>query len=179
MNNPGIDMEIWNQLKEKWAALDAKGYRIKVDFNLLADPQDEKNILAIDVVQHINDREIVVETVQHIPGEAYGVLGIAELSIERLKEVLQGMMQDLYQQTRPKGFEMDLSLTMSPHSAASGEVEALLVHPDAPVQSWVPVNYRYYYVLNALREKMAEVNGQRWKTVRVEYHAGDLQFYFK
>ena len=89
MNNPGIDLEIWKQLREKWARLDARGDRIKVDFNLLADPQDEKNILAIDVIQHINDREIVVETVQHIPGEAYGVLGIAELSIERLKEVLK------------------------------------------------------------------------------------------
>src|SRR5690242_10471873 len=101
MNNPGIDMEIWKQLREKWTELDSKGEKIKVDFNLIAHPQDGKNILAIDVVQHI-DRWIKVETVQHIAGEAYAVLGIAGLSVERLKEVFKGMMHELYQQAKPR-----------------------------------------------------------------------------
>ena len=177
MNNPGIDMEIWKQLREKWARLDARGDKIKVDFNLLADPQDEENILAIDVVQHI-DKWIRVETVQHIAGEADDVLGITGLSLERLKEVLKEMMRELYQQTKPREYDMDLIVTMSPHSATSGEVEGVLEHPVAPVQSSVVVNYRFYYVLNALRERMAETTGNRWKEVRAVYHLGDLEFYF-
>jgi hypothetical protein len=179
MNNPGIDLEIWKQLREKWARLDARGDKIRVDFNLLAHPQDEKNILAIDVVQHINDKEIVVETVQHKEGEAYGVLGIDGLTVECLREAVREMMHELHQQTRPRNFDMDLTVTMSPHSPTSGEVQGLLVHPDALVQRSVPVNYRYYYVLNALRERMAEVTGERWRTVRADYHSGDLEFYFE
>jgi len=92
MNNPGMDMEIWKQLRQKWIDLDAKGHKIKVDFKLIADPKDEKNVLAIDVVQHI-DRKLVTETVQHKSGEAYPTLGIAGLSVERLKEVFKEMMQ--------------------------------------------------------------------------------------
>ena len=132
MNNPGIDLEIWKQLRQKWIELDAKGHKIKVDFKLIADSNNEKNILAIDVVQHI-DNKLITETVQHKEGEAYAALGLTGLSIERLVEVYKGMMKKLHHDTKPSGFDMDLVVTMSHHSATSGELEGLLVHPDAPV----------------------------------------------
>jgi len=37
MNNPGIDLETWKQLREKWTELDAAGHKIKVDFKLISD----------------------------------------------------------------------------------------------------------------------------------------------
>jgi hypothetical protein len=178
MNNPGIDLEIWEQLRKKWTDLEGSGHKIKVDFKLIADPKNEKNILAIDVIQNI-DKKLVTETVQRNMGAAYAMLGIAGLSIERLIEVYKEMMHQLHQKVKPRDFDMDLVVTMSHHSATSGEVEGLLVHPDAPVQSSVSVDYRQYYMLSALREKMIESAGDAWRSVRATYNSGDLEFYFE
>ena len=176
MNNPGMDLEIWKQLREKWTKLDAQGHKIRVDFQLIAHPTEKNNILAIDVVQHI-DGKPVTETVQRIAGEAYPLLGITGLSIKRLKEVFKEMMQELYQQAKYK--DMDLTLTMSPTSPASGEVKGIFAMSNAPVQGSIVVNYRHYYVLNALREKMIEATGDAWKQVRAVYHPDELEFYFE
>ena len=177
MNNPGIDLEIWKQLRAKWTELDAAGHKIKVDFKLIADANDKKNILVIDAVQHIDNR-LVTETVQHKAGEAYATLGIAGLSMERLVEVFKGMMKQLHREANQRS-DVDLTVTMSPHSPTSGEVEGILSHPDAPVQSSIPVNYRYYYVLNALREKMVEATGDNWKQVRVCLSFGRSRILFR
>src|SRR5688572_743030 len=99
MNNPGIDLEIWKQLRKKWSDLNTSGHKVKVDFRLIADPNDENKILVIDVVQNIND-ETVTETVQRSAGEAYATLGLAGLSMERLVEVYKEMMHQLHRQTK-------------------------------------------------------------------------------
>src|SRR5436190_1107755 len=101
MNNPGMDLEIWKQLRKKWADLDGSGHKIKVDFKLIADPKNEKNILAIDVIQNI-DKKLVTETVQRNIGEGYAVLGIAGLSMERLVEVYKEMMRQLHHEVKPR-----------------------------------------------------------------------------
>ena len=178
MNNPGIDLEIWQQLKTKWTALEAAGRTVKIDFKLISDPNHENNILAIDVVQNI-DNKTVVETVERMAGEAYPALGIAGLSMERLVGTYKEMMRQLHQETRPRNFDMDLVVTMSPHSGTSGEVNGLLVHPDAPVQSSVTVDYQHYYILKALREKMMAATGDAWRSVRATYQSGGLEFYFE
>jgi len=178
MNNPGIDMEIWKQLRQKWTELDGKGHKIKVDFNLLKDPTEEKNILAIDVIQHI-DEKLITETVQHKAGEAYAALGIAGLSMERLVEVFKGMLKKLRREAKPRDFKTDLNVTMSYQSATSGEVEGFLINPEGSVQSSVPVNYRHYYLLNALRDKMIETTGDAWRVVRAVYHEEGVEFYFE
>ena len=170
-----MDFEIWKQLRKKWTDLDAAGHKIKVDFNLIADPNDEKNIMIIDVIQHIDDKP-VTETVQRKAGEADASLGIDGLSMERLVQVFKGMMKQLYQQAQYK--DMELSVSMSPTSSTSGEVQAVLAM-DAPVQSYLLVNYRYYYVLSALREKMIEATGDAWKRARAVYHPDELEFYFE
>jgi hypothetical protein len=176
MNNPGINLEIWKQLRKKWSDLDASGHNLKIDFELIADPNDEKKILAIDVIQNIND-ELIVETVQRKAGEAYATLGIAGLSTERLVEVYKEMMKQLHRQTKQKA--MDLIVTMSPSSPTSGEIKGFLEERDSDTKSSVLVNYRHYYVLTALREKMIELAGDNWSKVRAVYRSDNLEFYFE
>lgn len=177
MNNPGMDFERWKQLRQKWTELDAKGHKVKVEFQLVAHPQDANNIMAIDVVQQI-DGKPVTETVQRNAGEAYEVLGIANLSVEELKEVYRGMMQQLYsQQASPHMF---LSISMKPTSPTSGELIGDFARDDAPVQDRVQLNYQHYYVLSALREKMREQTGKSWSEVTASYDSsGNVEFRFE
>jgi len=176
MNNPGIDLEIWKQLRKKWTELDASGHKLKIDFKLIAHPNDENNILAIDVIQNIND-DIFVETVQRSAGEAYATLGLAGLSLERLIEVCKEMMRQLHGQSKQK--DADLIVTMAPSSPASGETRGYVEERNPDIKDSVLVNYQHYYVLNALREKMIESAGDAWSKVRAVYHSGDLEFYFE
>jgi len=176
MNNPGIDLEIWKQLRKKWSDLDADGHRLKIDFKLIAHPNDENNVLAIDVFQNINDG-LITETVQRNAGEGYTPLGIDGLSMERLVEVCKEMMRQLYGQTKQQ--DMDLIVTMAPSSPASGETRGYAQKSNSDVKSSVLVNYQHYYVLNALREKMIESAGKGWSKVTAAYRSGDLEFYFE
>jgi hypothetical protein len=166
MKNPGMDFEIWKQLRKKWTDLDASGHQVKVDFQLIAHPAEPKDIIAIDVVQHI-DGKPVTETVQHRAGEAYAALGIAALSGEQLTGILSGMMEQLRDQSGRE--DAAVTLTLTPTSSTSGEVVGMLG------QSPVQVSYQHYYVLNALRELMIEASGKRVNRVSALYQAGDLK----
>ena len=176
MNNPGIDLAIWERLRKRWTELESAGHKLKIDFHLLADVDDEENILAIDVIQNI-DNETITETVQRNLGEAHTMLGIAGLSTESLIEVYKEMMYQLQRQIKQK--DMDLIVTMSPSSPTSGEVRGYLQKPNSDVKSSVLVNYQHYYVLNALREKMIQDVGDSWSKVKAVYSSGDLEFYFE
>lgn len=176
MNNPGIDLEIWKQLRQKWTEMDAEGHNLKIEFKLISDSEDKSKVLLIDVIQYI-DGNPVTETVQRKAGEAYVTLGIAGLSMERLVTVYKEMIKQLHHQTNQR--DMDLTVTMSPTSPTSGEVRAYLQGPESLKQSSIMVNYRHYYVLNALRDRMIELLGESWTHVRAVYHAGDLDFYFE
>lgn len=176
MNNPGIDAEIWNQLRKKWSDLATQGHKLKITFKLIKDSKDTSKILAIDVIQNI-DEELIIETVQRVAGEAYETLGIGGVSMERLVGVYKEMMDKLYRQTQQR--DVDLIVTMSPNSSTAGEVQGYIEKDSAKMQSSVSVNYRHYYVLNALREKMIESTGDAWHSVRATYHSGDLEFYFE
>jgi hypothetical protein len=175
MNNPGIDLERWKELRAKWTELDAQGHTVKVDFQLVAHPQDKTDILLIDVVQHI-DGEPVTETVQRRAGEADAALGIAGLSMEQLVQAYKDMLKELQRAAGRRG--MDLVVTMSPTSAASGEVRAYLEEPGASTRTRLRVDYRHYYVLNALRERMIEPLDERWSQARAVYHEDALELYF-
>jgi hypothetical protein len=176
MNNPGIDLEIWKQLRKKWTDLDASGHKVKVEFKLIADPNDENRILVIDVIQNIDD-QIVTETVQRTAGEAYATLGISGLSMERLVEVYKNIMHQLHRQAKQR--DAALIVTMSPSSSTSGEVRGVLEKPGSDAKGSVLVNYRHYYILNALREKMIELLGDGWSKVRAVYRPEELEFYFE
>jgi len=176
MNNPGIDLAIWERLRKRWARFESAGHKLKIDFHLLADIDDEKNILAIDVIQNIND-DIFVETVQRNAGEAYKVLGINGLSKERLIEVCKEMMRQLHGQAKHQ--DVDLIVTMAPSSPTSGETRGYVEERQSHIKSSVLVNYQQYYLLNALREKMIESTGDGWSKVTAVYRSGDLEFYFE
>jgi hypothetical protein len=176
MNNPGMDFEIWKQLRQKWTDLDAQGRKIKVDFQLVGHPSEKGNVLAIDVIQHI-DGKPVTETVEREAGAAYAVLGIAGLSMERLVEVYKGMMKQIYNQANVQ--ETVLDITMATTSPTSGELAGILVNINAPVQTPVQVNYQHYYVLKALRDRMVETTGDAWTEIRASYQPDALEFYFE
>jgi hypothetical protein len=176
MNNPGMDLEIWKLLRKKWSDLDGSGHKLKIDFQLIARPNNEQDIMAIDVIQHI-DAELVTETVQRSAGEAYAALGIAGLSMERLVEAYKDILGQLLQQANLP--DLALVVSMTPTSPASGELRGHLEKFDAPVRSSVLVNYRHYYILNALRDKMIELAGKGWRSVKAIYHSGDLEFFFE
>ena len=176
VDNPGIDRAIWERLKNKWSELDKQGHKLTVEFRLVADPKDDKNILAIDVIQNI-DGEVITETVQRKAREAYSTLGIARLSQEQLVEGYKEMISQLHRQLKQK--DADLIVTMSPSSPTSGELRAYTEKRDSGEKSNVIVNYQQYYLLNALREKMMESSIKSWSRVRTVYHPDDLEFYFE
>jgi hypothetical protein len=140
-DNPGMDLVIWKRLRKRWAELEKAGHKLKVDFHLLADVDDENNILAIDVVQNINE-ELITETVQRSAGEADTMLGIAGLSREHLVKVYKEMMHQLHQQAQQTA--ADLTVTMSPTSLTSGEVSAHVKEGQSGRKSSVLVNYQHY-----------------------------------
>ena len=176
MNNPGIDVAIWEQLRAKWAQLDASEQTLKVDFKLINVDVDKDKTLAIDVIQSINE-EVFVETVQRTAGEAYETLGIVGLSMEELVEAYKKMLHQLYR--RVKKQDADLVVVMTPHSATSGETTGYLQQPETELKSSVLLNYQHYYLLNALHEKMIELSGDRWSRVKAVYHSGEVEILFE
>ncbi len=176
MNNPGIDLLTWERLRKKWAELQSAGHKLEIEFRLVADPKDENNILAIDVIQHINN-DLITETVQRKPGEAYAALGITGLSMERITQVYKEMMHELHSRMGQR--DSDLIVTMSPGSSTSGEVRGYMEQGNAGRTNTVSVNYRHYYVLNALGENMAELVGDSWTMVKAVYRSDALEFYFE
>ena len=176
MNNPGIGLEIWKQLRQKWDTLDAAGHHLKIEFKLVTDPTDKNKILLIDVIQYI-DEETITETVQHIAKEAYTPLGITNASMEQLI----GIYRKLLCQAHPNTGKDDSTLivTMSPTSATSGEVRAVLERANLQGKSCIQVDYRHYYILIAIREKMSEILSIEWSKVKAIYRQDQLDFYFE
>ena len=123
------------------------------------------------------DGEVITETVQRKAGEAYSTLGIAGLSQERLVEIYKEMMSQLHRQSKQN--DVDLIVTMTPTSLTSWELRAYTEKRDSDENNSVFVNYQYYYMLNALREKMIESTGDAWSKVRAVYRSGELEFYFE
>jgi hypothetical protein len=174
MNNPGIDLRIWESLRKKWTELDATGHVLKVDFQLVGNPRNETDILAIDVVQHI-DEDVITETVQRKAGEAYETLMISGLSVEGLIDVYKKTLEQLYRQQAKPG-DTTLVVTMSPSSETSGEIQGYV--QNSGIQSSVLLNYQHYYLLNALREKTIEAGEKGWSKVKVVYDGDSMEFYF-
>lgn len=176
MNNPGIDLTIWVQLKHKWDELDRNGHAVEIEFKLIVDKNDEDKTLAIDVIQKIDD-DVITETVQHLTGEAYESLGIADLSLERLVEIYKEILMQLHRESNiPYAY---LIVTMTPNSPTSGETRGFLENRKKNQKFSFPVNYQHYYLLNAIRDKMIELVGDGWRQVKAVYWKNTLQFYFE
>ena len=176
MDNPGIDLTIWEQLKQKWDELDRNGHSLRIDFKLILDKDDEKKTVAIDVIQKIDD-EFFTETVQHEVGEGYEPLGIDCLSLEQLVEVYKEKLHQLYKESNMP--YAHLIVTMTPNSSLSGETKGYLEKRRNNQIFSVPINYQHYYLLNAIRDKMTELVGKGWRQIKAVYWKDTLQFYFE
>jgi hypothetical protein len=130
----------------------------------------------IDVIQKIDD-DVVVETVQKNAREAYPVLGIDGLSMEQLIQTYKKLIHSLWAQF--KHWDATLTITMTPTSPTSGELHAVLEKQSPDTKLNIPINYRYYYILTALRERMIEQLGENWCKVRTVYRDERVDFYFE
>jgi len=148
---------------------------LSVEFQLVSHPNHSKNILAIDVIQKIDD-EVVVETVQRKAGEAYAILGIDGLPKERLEDVLRDILDASYHQIQEPN--ATLTVTMSPNSTTSGEVRGVVQIQGTNTTTSIPVNYQHYYVLNALRETMSKELKKTWQKVTAIYRNKTLELAF-
>lgn len=141
----------------------------------MSDADDKTRILLIDVIQSI-DGQIVVETVQKNEGEAYASLRIEGLPIEQLVQNYRKIAELTLRQTEQRNAA--LVVTMSPSSPTSGELQAVVEKQNSGMTNSVQVNYRHYYLLNALREKMIEQLGEDWRKVMAVYREENVEFYF-
>lgn len=176
MNNPGVDVANWERLREKWASLQSAGHKVKVNFYLISDSEDKNKILAIDVVQTV-DEDVFTETVQRNAGEGAAAIGIAGLSMERLVKLYKEKLDQIYLQA--KKHEAKVVVTMSASSPLSGEVTGYIEIPDSNTQNGLSLRYQHYYILNAIREKMVELVGDRWQTVKAVYQPYQLELHFE
>lgn len=176
MNNPGIDLALWERLRSKWAQLQMAGHILEIEFRLIASPEDTENILTIDVIQKI-DNSVIVETVEKEKDEVYTILGIKGFSLEDIFQKYKEIMRQLHRQTVLQ--ESTLVITMSPTSLKSGEIGGLVEIRDSGTKTAVATNYQHYYILNALREKMLEITGDGWTKVKAVYCYGELEFHFE
>jgi hypothetical protein len=175
MNNPVIDARIWKNLRKKWTDLHSNGHKVSVSFQLISDPNDKNNILAIDVVQTIDD-EIVVDTIQRSAGEAYAALGIDGLLREQLEQTYKDIARPLYLQAGQS--DATLKIAMSPTSPTSGELCGVLEKHGPEARSNIQVNYQHYYILNAICEKMGIQMGKSLSMITAAYRGDDLEFSF-
>ena len=97
--------------------------------------------------------------------------------MEGLVQTYREMIGQLQRQANQR--DADLVVAMVPTSPTSGEVRGYVVRTDSATISNVLVNYRHYYVLNALRDKMTELLGESWSQVKAAYRESALEFYFE
>jgi hypothetical protein len=175
MKNIGVDLEIWKILRKKWADLHSSGHEVSVEFQLVSHPSDKNNILAIDVIQTVDD-EIIVETVQRNAGESYTTLAIDGLSKEQLEQTYKDIARPLYLQADQR--DVTLKIAMAPTSPISGELRGVLEKHGPDAKSNIQVNYQHYYILNAIREKMGKQMGKSLSKITAAYRGDDLEFSF-
>jgi hypothetical protein len=93
--------------------------------------------------------------------------------VEHLVDVYKEMLAQM--QRSQVSRDATLIVTMSPSSKTAGEIRGYV--EKSGVKSSMPVNYRHYYMLNALREKMIEIAGDEWNQVKAVYEFDSLEFY--
>ncbi len=153
--------EIWTALREKWTQLDAEGHTVKVDFQLLNDPANKTNVLAIDAAQNI-DGEWFVQTEQRQPKEAYPLLRIEGLELEQLTELAAQAINSLVQLVIGEGASEDeMHLFLKWVSPASAEVHGYVLSKNGERIS-LRTNYQHYSLLNEILEQTSQLRGERY-----------------
>lgn len=172
-----VDPENWQRLTRHWDELITAGRTVELHYRRIVAPDDENHTQVIDIIQNI-DGELFIETVECSTGEVEAILETNNLSLEGLQKEYGTMLEQLLLKL-PEHHNVHLIVTMIPTSQNTGETSCYLERPTG--RSNVQLNYRHYYMLKALREKMNTIVGESWVRVQVIYHPGmfsNLEFYF-
>lgn len=160
MNKTQFNTEIWTALREKWLKLDAEGHAVKINFNILKDPNAASEDLAIDVAQNING-EWLVQTVQRQTGEARRLLGIEGLEPIQLIALARQLINSLTDQETD-----ELHLFLKRISPESSEIHGHVMSKTGEKIS-LRTNYQHYYVLNELLEQTAQARQKQYSELQV------------
>lgn len=166
MDDPGIKEEIWLALRQKWDRLVAEGHAVKVEFNILTDPQDEATALAIDVAQNI-DGEWIVQTVQKQVQEGYSVVGIEGMVLDQLlslaKEIVASVTIPI---TGCETHDEELHLFMKRISSETSEIHGYVITKNGE-KIGVRTNYRHYYVINEILEQTSKAMKEEYAEIQL------------
>ena len=172
-----IDPENWQRLTQRWEEIRSTGHTLELRYRRIVAPDDENRTQVIDIIQNI-DGDLFIETVECSTGEVEAVLEINHLSLEGLQKEYEVLLKNLLLK-QPDHHDTHLVVTMIPTSPSTGEISCYLERPTG--RSNVQLNYRHYYMLKALREKMSSIVGESCSRVQAIYQSGmfgNLEFYF-
>lgn len=177
MSNPGFNTAIWTDLRQKWVKLDAEGHHVKVDFNVLKDPQDSKKDLAMDVAQNI-DGEWIVQTVQQHPGEARSILGIEGVELSQLIEVAEHVINSVIEPILgQESNNTELHLLMKRFGPDTSEISCHLISESGERIS-IRTNYQQYYLLNEILEQTSNIKQEQYSELQVHRNKGKSKLSF-
>jgi hypothetical protein len=166
MNKAHFNTKIWTDLRQKWLKLDAEGHTLKVDFNIMKDPEDASQDLAMDVAQNI-DGEWLVQTVQRQAGEARRLLGLEGLEPGQLIMLARQLISSL----ADEGTD-ELHLFLKRISPETSEIHGHVVSLTGE-KIGLRTNYQHYYVLNELLEQTARARQKQYSELRVHRSKAD------
>lgn len=172
-----INPENWQRLTQRWDEIRSNGHTLEIRYRRIVAPDDENRTQVIDIIQNI-DGEVFIETVECSTGEVEAILETNNLSLEGLQKEYEVILKNLLLQ-QPDHHGTHLVVNMIPTSSSTGEISCYLERPTG--RSNIQLNYRHYYMLKALREKMSSSMGESWVQVQVIYQPGmfsNLEFYF-
>ncbi len=152
--NPGIEQKEWAELNKKWDVLQKSGHTLSVSFQLVTDPNDKKRVMAIEVQQKIDD-EWVTQVFQKIAGEAYGILGIQDMSVDGLLRAY-----NKYAQIEGIPKEGTAVVSMRRINNTTGEVRGYIKSAENSKITSLKRNYQDYYILNAIQEQLGVLTGE-------------------
>lgn len=173
-NNPGIDESMWKALNQKRSDLVANDHDLDVDFQLITDPSDSSSVLAIDLQQKI-DGNWVVQTFQREKNEATKVLGIQDMSLDELINVVEKRLEkDEHHLPQAK------TVTFAQfHGEKTGETRKIEISQKNNEECSVQTSYADYYTINAIGEKIADLTGDIVSEVQVvENFPSGIEYHF-
>lgn len=179
MNNPGLKEEIWNALRQKWAALVAEGHTVKVEFNILNDPANATKALAIDVAQNI-DGEWMVQTIQRQIQEAYTVLEIDGKGLDQLVNIAAHAVDSVTEPiTKQEADGTETHIFMKRISPETSEVHGHIISKTGERIS-IRANYQHYYVINEILEQISKIMKEEYAEIQLHRNKDDLgKIYFR
>ena len=162
LDNPGIEESMWKALSQKWNDLVANGHDLDIDFQLITDPSVSSLVFAIDIQQRIDDKWIV-QTFQREKNEAAKNLGIQDMSLDELINIVKKRLQK-NKHHLPQAKTVTFARFYGEKTRETRKIE---VFEKNNQEYSVKTSYFDYYILNAIREKIADLTGNIVSEIQV------------